>query len=322
MAGISIRNALAGAVVLAVGAVGLGGPAAAYDLKFLNVATASTAGTFYPVGIALAKVWSDKLGVRASAQSSAGSVENVSLLNNNEANIAIIQTNIAQDAVTGRNTFKEKSDLRMIAPLYPSADHIIISKSSGIKSLADLKGKRMAVGTPGSGTLSGTKLILDALGIGLDGIKAEYVSQTQGIAAMKDGTIDAVNMTGGHPIGAVTEALSVAGDRIAIYSMTEKEQNGLVETIGWKLPITFPAGTYPGQAKDIESIAHVAILMVRGDFPTDLAYDMTKTMYGEIKTLEGMHAIFKLMTVDYAKKNLKLMRVPVHPGAQKFFDGM
>jgi uncharacterized protein len=307
----------------AIAALSMGAPAQAaeYDVNFINVATATSGGTFYPAGIALAKVISDNLEVRAAAISSAGSVENVSLLRNGEANMAFVQIDVAQDAIAGRNAFdgNQYEDMVMLSPMFSSVDHVVLSTDSGVGSLADLEGKRVAAGRPGSGTLLSTQAVLASAGMTLDDVAVEYLGQSEAIAALQNGVIDATLVSAGAPASSVTEALTVSGDKLEIYSMTEEERTRVLENIDWKIPFTIPAGTYPGQESALETTAHMALLMVPKDFPDDLAHDVLEAMYGNLDDLSGMHSIFRAVTREGNAAAFKSLKVPAHAAAQEFF---
>lgn len=295
--------------------------AADYGVSFINIATATSGGTFYPAGIALAKIISDKLDIRASGMSSAGSVENVSLLRNAEANMAFVQIDVAQDAIAGRKSFEGKQfdGMVMLTPLFSSADHILVSNDSGIESLADLKGKRLAAGRPGSGTLLSTQAVLKSVGLTLDDVSVEYLGQAEALGALQNGVIDATLVSAGIPATSVTEAVTVAGDKFSIYDMTEEERARVLENIEWKIPFTIPAGTYPGQDEAIETTAHMALLMVPTDFPDALATDVLAAFYGNLDELAGMHSIFKSVSREKNGTAFTQLKVPSHPAAKAFF---
>lgn len=297
---------------------------ASADLNFVNVTTASTSGSFYPSGMAIAKLINDKVGVRASAQSSAGSVENVSILKNKEANIGIIQNNVVKAALTGTGVFEGKKfdKLRVLAPLFVNTDHVIISTGSGIGSLSDIKNKRWAVGAAGSGTLLSNKAILTGGSLDVDDVKAEYLGQTEAMAALQNGIIDGANLTSGVPFSQLEQLFLSAGDRVQIYSMTPEEQKNVVERSGWKAPMTIPANTYKNQPKDILTVSHLALIMVTTDFPDDLAFKILNAMKDNVDELKKAHGAFRSFDLYNAKAKIEALGLPMNGGAKKFFDSL
>ena len=315
-----LTKCLAASVVL----ISMSAGVALADLKFINVTTASTSGSFYPSGMAIAKLINDKVGVRASAQSSAGSVENVSILKNKEANIGIIQNNVVKAALTGTGVFEGKKfdKLRVLAPLFVNTDHVIISSDSKINSLADIKDKRWAVGAAGSGTLLSNKAILTGGGLDVDDVKAEYLGQTEAMAALQNGIIDGANLTSGVPFSQLEQLFLSAGDRVKIYSMTPEEQNNVVKRSGWKAPMTIPANTYKNQPKDILTVSHLALIMVTTDFPDDLAFDILTAMKDNVDELKKAHGAFRSFDLYNAKAKIEALGLPMNGGAKKFFDSL
>lgn len=309
---------------LAAGALAMSASHALASYDFINIATASTSGSYYPAGLAISKLINDNLKVRASAQSSAGSVENVSLLRNQEANMAIIQNNVVRDALNGTGVFEGKQfkELEVLAPLFVNTDHILVRKDAGVSSLADIKGKRWAVGAPGSGTLLSNKAVLQGGGLTVDDVKAEHLGQTEAIAALQNGIIDGADLTSGVPFAQLQQALLAAGDRLTLYSMTPEEQKAVVERSGWKAPFTIPANTYSDQPEPIVTVSHLALIMVPSDFPEDLALDILKTLNDNVDDLKAAHGAFRSFDLSSAEEKIKALKLPVNGGAQRFYDGL
>lgn len=306
----------------AAAVLGLAGPSWAQEVGFINLATATSGGTFYPAGIALTNLIDDKTDMRASAISSAGSVENVSLLRNGEVNMAFIQIDVAQNAIAGAGPFEGDAfeGMAMLTPLFASVDHILVAGDSGIESLADLEGKRIAAGRPGSGTLLSTQAVLASTGLTLDDIQVEYLGQSEAIAALQNGIIDATLVSAGIPATSVTEAVTVAGDEFSIYGMTPEEQEQVLENITWKIPFEVPAGTYPNQDAPLSTTAHMALLMVPEDFPESTATEILETMYGNLDELGGMHAIYNSISFEQNAAAFGQLDVKKLPAAATFFE--
>lgn len=311
-------------VTAAALALSLASSANAADVKFVNIATASTSGSYYPAGLAISKLINDNLNIRASAQSSAGSVENVSLLRNREANMAIIQNNVVRDALNGRGTFEGKAyaDMAVLCPLFTNTDHIVIHADSGIASLADIKGKKWAIGAPGSGTLLSNQAVLSGANLTVDDVRAEHIGQTEALAALQNGIIDGADVVSGVPYSQLDQARMSSGGRLVIYSMTPEEQKAVVENSGWKAPYTIPANTYRDQPNPILTVSHLALIMVPSDLPEQLAHDIVKLLHEKTGDLRKAHGAFGTFDLTAAPAQLEALKLPVHPGAKRFFDTM
>jgi TRAP transporter TAXI family solute receptor len=196
---------------------------------------------------------------------------------------------------------------------------VVVRSSEDINSLADLRGKRVAVGRAGSGTLLTSEALLASAGLSFDDIDPEYIGQGEALDALKNGVIDAAPISGGIPISALTEALTTAGDELAIYSMTPEEQQAFIETSGWKVSDTLPAGTYPGQDEPITTTAHMALLMVPADFPEDLGRDILDLIYNRIDELRAAHGVYKSVSEEAAKSAIDQLTVPLAAGTKAYF---
>lgn len=176
--------------------------------KFINIATGGTAGTYFPLGGAIADILNKNVpGANASAQSTGASVANINLLQQDKVDIAFVQNDIAYYAVNGSEMFKDKKvpSIQGLATLYPETIQIVTLDKSGIKSLNDVKGKRVAVGAAGSGTEANARQILEAYGITYDDIKVQYLSFAEASNALKDGNVDVAFVTAGHPTAAIQD---------------------------------------------------------------------------------------------------------------------
>lgn len=315
---------MAGLVMVAVlGLAVAPGRAAAGETAFVNIATATTGGTFYPAGIAMAQLYNEKLGgkgIKASAQTSAGSVENIDLLRKKETELAIIQNNVALWAYEGNHQFAGKAykDLRLLFPLFPSHYHLMVREGAGIGRIADLKGKRFVVGRPGSGTENAAKLVLEVFGVTYKDFTAEFLGQAEAIDALKNRRVDGAMILGGIPIGAVGEAMAVPRSVARILSLSREEIDRLNKAHPWMVPVTIPRGTYSNQPADMQTVAHVVFLMGRSDLPGERVHDLVKVTYDNLETLRKAHGTFRNMSLEGGKPFLKGF-VPLHPGAEKYF---
>jgi hypothetical protein len=284
--------------------------------EFLNVLTGGTSGVYYPMGVALAKVFSDKIsGTRPSVQATKGSVENLVLLNAGKGEIAFSLGDSLAFARDGNEEagFKSKLDkLRGIAAIYPNYIQIVATKESGIKTLADLKGKRLSVGAPKSGTELNTRAILTAAGLSYKDLgKVEYLPFGESVELMKNRQLDATLQSAGLGVAAIRDLAS------SVEIVVVEIPASIVDKIGAPyVKATVPANTYTGQTSDVAGAAVVNYLVTRSDLPNDLVYGMTKSIFDNLPDLAASHSAGKEIRLD---KALEGMPVPLHPGAEKFF---
>lgn len=291
-----------------------------FAVTFLTIATGGTAGVYYPLGAALADIWTRNLkNVNASAQSTGASVANVNLLKNKEVDVIFVQNDVVYYAYAGIELFKDQAfkGLRGLATLYPETIQIVALADKGINSVYDLKGKRVAVGAAGSGTEVNARHILLAAGITYNDIKVQYLSFAEAADNLKNENIDAAFVTAGHPTAAIIDVSAVK--KITIVPVDEKIIQTLQKNYPFYTKIIIPANTYKGVDKDIETVAVKAMLAVREDLSPDLVYEMLKTMYANQKRLIEAHAKGELILPETGKEG---MSIPLHPGAEKFFTEM
>ena len=281
----------------------------------LNIATATTGGVYYPMGNALAQIWSKNVpGVRAAAQSTAGTPQNIELMQNKEADIAFGQNGIAYYAYSGTGTYEGKAvkSIRGMLALYPNVMHMVVRKGSGIKSVADLKGKKFVPGQVASATEVNGREILSAYGLnymkdkGETNVIADFVGYNEAADLLKDGHTDAVLIAGGLPTAAVMDILASGSGELI--SLEDDKINDF--------EIVVPAGTYPNQDKDIKTVSVSNMLIVREDLPEDLVYNLTKAVYDYHDDLVAGHKAAEYTTLEHA---LDGMTIPLHPGSIKYF---
>ena len=285
---------------------------------FFRIGTGGTAGTYYPVGGMIANAISNPPGLVSTAVATNGSVANVNAIVGGNMESGFSQADVAYWAFTGTGSFDGKpkvEDLRAIANLYPESVHIVVKKGVA-KSVADLKGKRVSLDEPGSGTLINAKAILAAYGISEKDIKPEYVKPNQAADKLKDGSIDAFFITGGYPLAAVSELVTAAGG-VEILAVTGPEADALMKTAPFFAVDEIPANTY----KDIGAVKTLAVgaqWVTSSKVSNDTVYAVVKALWSD-KTravLDAGHAKGKLITTTNALKGLA---VPLHPGAEKFY---
>ena len=287
--------------------------------QFFRIGTGGTAGTYYPVGGMIANAVSQPGKIVATAQATNGSVANVNGVAGGALESGFTQSDVATWADTGTGVYEGKpkvTDLRMIANLYPESIHLVVKKGSGIKSVSDLKGKRVALDEPGSGTLVNARIVLAAYGVKESDIKPEYIKPNQAGDKLKDGALDAFFFVGGAPAGAIAE-LASSGTGIELVSLAGPQADALRKANPYLAVDTIAAGTY----KDVPAVQTMAmgaqwVTSAKADAET--VYQITKALYGKAAqdTLAAGHAKGKFITKENAVKGVG---IPFHPGAERFY---
>jgi uncharacterized protein len=312
--------ALVGVVALAAGCGGEGSGSGAEEGGGgrLSVATGGTSGVYFVYGGGLAKVISKNLeGYRATAETTSASVDNLILIQKGSSDIAFTLGDTALDAIKGREGFKEPVQMRALAQIYDNYTQVVAKGDSGIKSIEDLKGKRVSVGAPNSGTEIIADRIFEAAGIDpKKGIKRQGLGVEESVQAMKDGSIDAFFWSGGLPTGAVTDLTTT--DKITlldttIYTDKLKQKYGDVYR-----DETIPKGTYKGVDKDVPTIAVPNYLVVSEKMDDTLAHDLTKLLFDHKKDLVAVHPEAK--NLDAARAKEVIAPIELHPGAKRYYD--
>ncbi|MGG0413985.1 TAXI family TRAP transporter solute-binding subunit [Peribacillus simplex] len=280
----------------------------------LSLLTGGTGGTYYPLGGQIGKIISDKTKANITPQTSGASAENMETLRVGEAEIAFSQTDIAAYALEGKEMFDGKpiDNIQAISSLYPETVQVVTTAKSGIKSIEDLKGKKVSVGAPGSGAYINAMQILEIHGLSEKDIKGQNLSFDESAEGIQAGNIDAAFITAGTPTGAV-EALSVQND-IIILPIAEDKIQALVKKYPYYAEDTIPSGTYKIKS-EVKTVAVKAMLVVKKDLDEDLVYEMTKAVYDN--TDQITHAKGEFITAETALEGLGDMEV--HPGAAKYF---
>lgn len=296
----------------------IGGMVSAQGTTFLSIATGGTSGTYYPVGGAIAKVLNENIdNMNASAQSTGASVTNTRLIYNQEVELAILQNDIASYAVNGQNQFADNqvNNMTGITALYPEVIQIVVRNDAGIESIADLKGKSVAVGAPGSGAEANAKQILDFFGLTYDDIEEDYLSFGEAASRLKDRQIDAAFLTAGIPTAAVMDV--AATQDISLINFSDQDIKALNSEYPYLTGVTVPAGSYNGLDNDIQTVALKAILVADSDLSEDVVYNITKAIFENRDTLIAAHDRARDIKLDSAMDG---MTVELHPGAKKYYD--
>lgn len=292
---------------------------AAHAQQFFRIGTGGTAGTYYPVGGMIANAVSQPGKIIATAQASNGSLANVNAVASGSMEAGFSQSDVATWAYTGTGAFEGKpkvGDLRMIANLYPESIHLVVKKGSGIKTVADLKGKRVALDEPGSGTLINARMVLAAYGVKESDIKPDFIKPNQAGDKLKDGSLDAFFFVGGAPAGAIAE-LASSGVGIELVPLTGAPAEALRKQNPYFAVDNIAANTY----KDVPAVQTLAVgaqLVTSAKISAETVYEITKAMYSEQaqKALAAGHAKGKFITKQNAVQGVG---IPFHPGAEKFY---
>ncbi|HPX03577.1 MAG TPA: TAXI family TRAP transporter solute-binding subunit [Synergistaceae bacterium] len=289
---------------------------AASAATFINIGTGSTGGTYYPVGAGMAKVWNSAIpGMKANAQSTGGTAQNLALLGKGEAEV-IFADGLYFFAYEGKGTFEGKpmKELRGLVPLYAEPIHFLVAKGSNIKSIQDLKGKRVSVGAVGSGTEVTVRTLLKVAGLDPDkDIKPENLGLSDTAGAFADKNIDAALTVGALGIAGVVEitTLGTAEFRDIPADIVAK----LSKELPYYLPFDIPANTYKDQTKPVKTLASWNVLITTDKLGEEDAYKMTKALY------EHKQDILNISTrlASMSPENLKYIQVPLHKGAEKYY---
>ena len=302
------------AVAMAIGFAGCGG--GVEGDKFLNIATGGTAGTYYPIGGAVAEILNKEVqGVNASAQSTGASVANINMLADDQVEMAIVQNDITYYAVNGQNMFDKKiENLRGIASLYPETCQFITTVDSGILSIADLKGKRVAVGAAGSGVEANVRQILQAYGLTYDDIEEQFLSFAEGSNALKDGTVDVACLTAGYPTASVQDVASMK--KIRVLPIDEDKITALTIDYPFYTRTVIPAGVYQGFDQEVSTVSVMAILVATDKMDDKTGYDITKAIFSNTDKLVAAHSAAKAIDKKTALAGMGFIKM--NDGAEKF----
>jgi hypothetical protein len=289
----------------------------AQDRVFVNIGTGGTAGTYYPLGGAMADIISKAASyINATAVSTGASVANVNKLVEGEFQLAFCQNDVTYYAFNGIEMFKDnaKPSLRGVGTLYGETIQIVTVTSSKVKSLADLRGKRIAVGAAGSGTEVNCRQILEALGLTYADVSPQYLSFAEAANGLRDGNVDVAVVTAGVPTAAIRDVASQKD--VVILPVSTALANKLIAKYPFYTKFIIPLDTYPKQAGDVQTLAVKAMLLVDASADEKLVYDLTKAIYTGTDRLALAHAQGKNIKKASAQEG---MPIPLHPGAEKFF---
>ncbi len=286
----------------------------------ISIATGGTGGVYYPMGGGLAAVLSKHVpGMQATAEVTGGSVDNLKLVASGKPYVAFSMTDAAQDALRGEDKFKgNKVPLKTLVILYPNRMHVVSIEGRGVAKMADLKGKRVSTGSPGSATEVMAFRVIEAAGLDKDqDLKRERLGVAESVNAIKDGKIDAFFWVGGLPTAAVTDLANTPSTKLkmvdhadAVAAMNKKYGNLYVED-------TIPKDTYKGMDADNKQATVMNILVVHESMDDKTAYNIVKAVFDKRDDLIAVHK--ESANIKLENQKAAASPIPFHPGAVKYF---
>ncbi len=305
----------------------LGHAANAQKERSYILSTASTGGTYYPVGVAVATLTKVKLAPKEklslSAITSAGSGDNLNLMLKNEAQFGILQGLYGAWAWNGTGPFEKRGankEFRSVTMLWKNVEHFTVNKSAMksnyLQDISALYQKPLSIGKRNSGTEGSGRYILGALGLDADKFNNVHMGYGASAGRMQDGRIEGMNTPGGVPVSAITQVLSSNGENLKVLNISDES----LEKINNDFPLwvrqVIPANTYPNQKEPINTIAQPNFLAVNADLPENDVYLITKAIYENLPFIKSIHSATKVMSIESAIDGLI---VPLHPGAVRYY---
>lgn len=285
----------------------------------LSVATGGTGGVYYPIGGGLAELINRHLeGYSAVAEVTGASVENVALVHRGDSDIAIGLGDSVYQGFTGTGQFegRQASTMRVLASVYPNAVQIVVPANSEIKSLEDLRGKRVSVGAPGSGTELNSRALLEAVGLSYQDLAAaQRLNFNETADALRDNDIDAGIWSVGPPTSSIMNLAATRNIRLIPISQEQIDAARKIEPIF--ASYTLPAGIYDGVKEDTATVGIPNVWFVSEEMDDELAYQLTKMIYDRHKDLVAIHPAANDTTVEFTMASSP---VPLHPGALRYYE--
>ena len=294
------------------------GPIQAAERRFLSIASGWVTGAYYPFAGAVSRVaWKSlkEQNIKVTAESSGASVANAKLIGKRDTDFALLQNDIASYAYYGKMMFdKPIKNLLGCMTLYPETIQLVARKDAKIKSVKDLKGKRVSIGPLGSGTTENAKQILEAWGMSVGDIQAQQLKTSQAADYMVDGRLDAYFAT--TAVGAAVIIDTHVRVGAMIVPVKGRNAKKLMKKYAFYAKDSVPSGIYKGIDKPVETVAVMAMMVARADLEDDIVYAIVKATYEDLEQVKKAHAKFKVIDV---KKSQMGMSVPLHPGAKRYF---
>lgn len=285
------------------------------ETKFVTIATGGSSGPYNIIGTTLAEQYAQQFAINSKTQTTGASVENLNLLAQKKAEMAFVMSDSLSDAINGTGSFSNKiENVAQVAALYPNFVQIVTSSKSGIKTIADLKGKRVAVGAQNSGVELASRALLEGFGITYKDITVDYLGYAEAADALKSGKLDAAFLTSGLPNSSLMELQQ--GFDLQLVSIPADKLAEIAKSKQFFTANVIPKGTY-GNAEDIPTAAILNALVVSKDLSENDVYLLTKSLFENLDKLKTAHQAAKDISVETAQQGLV---APIHPGAQRYYD--
>ena len=284
----------------------------------LSIATGGTGGVYYPIGSGFAEMINEHIeGAQATAEVTGASVENMGLIMRGDADMALALADTVYQAYTGTGDFdgRQIENTRALASVYPNAVQLVTLAESDIQSIADLAGKRVSVGAPGSGTELNARALLEANGVNYEDFIPQRLNFNETADAIRDGDIDAGFWSVGPPTSSI---LNLAATRdIRLISLTDEEIANAQEAEAVFAPYELAAGMYDGMDEAVQTIGIPNVLVVNSDMDEELAYQLTQLLFENTDELIAVHPAANDTTIEFTMSSTP---VPLHPGALRYFE--
>ncbi|MDU5005400.1 MAG: TAXI family TRAP transporter solute-binding subunit [Actinomyces sp.] len=286
------------------------------SVEFITIAAGGTSGPYYQIGASMAQIFRNELGSDASVQATGASVENISLITSGRAELAFVMGDATRQAVEGTGPFegrRQLSELTALTALYPNYVQIVTTARTGIRSVEDLRGKRVGVGDKNSGVELNAQMILDAYGMTYDDIQEDFLSYSGAIDQIKNGQTDAAFVTSGLPNSSIMDLATT--EDVVIVPIEGEGFARLKEKYPFFDQSAIPGGTY-SQAEDVLTASIMNQLLVSPDLDEEQVYKMTKALFENLDTLHASHKAATGITLDSFDEGAA---VPIHPGALRYY---
>ena len=311
--------AMGAALALGMAAFGFGAGEARAQGQQLSIVTGGTGGVYYPMGGGLANILTKTLpGTQATAEVTGGSVDNLKAIGAGSADVGFSMVDAGTDAMNGKGKFTAKLPIRTLAVIYPNIMHVVTTEGSGISKVADMKGKRISTGSPGSATEVMAVRVIEAAGLDPEkDINRERLGVAESVSAQKDGKIDGFFWVGGLPTAAVTDLGATPNTKMKLIDHSDlvgkmNEKHGKLYA-----PAAIPASVYPGQTAENKATSVWNVLVVNDSMSEKLAYDIVKTVFEKKDDLVAVHK--EATNIKLENQSLINAGIPFHPGALKYF---